>query len=275
MNNTELSQDIELFYVNSSARKSLETLRAYKSTFNLLIEYLNKNNSELNEKSINNWLIDLKENGDSNRTLNRHLYALKAYLKYSKKLELINNIETYVIDIQEQIAIPVIQLKKLLDYCISPFNTLLITILISTGAKICEIAQLKKSDIIEYENFLAIKLWISNKKNKTRFVPIKAEWAIDNIKNSIQELEKGKPLEFIFLGKGVDSLRYSVKEIARSAGMPFIHPHTFRHTYITELFKKGVNIYQIKNLTGLSSAVVRDCVPKETLQDAMNFTPEI
>ena len=278
MNNTELSEDLKIFYEHLADISSKQTVRVYKSSLSMLTTYLKDNNIELSEQSIRNWLTHLKEDGDSNKTLNRHLCALKSYLKFTNKLSMIVNIDSYLTELQEQIAIPIIQLKKLLDYCFGPFEILLITILISTGAKIGEIVALKKEQIIEHEESLILKIPLLKRKKQGFFrtVPIKSEWAVYNIKTSIQELEKGKPLEFIFLGKGSDSLRYTVKEIARRAGTPFIHPHTFRHTYITELYKRGVSIKQIRKLTGLSSTTtVEEYLHREDIQDIFNTTPEL
>jgi site-specific recombinase XerD len=276
MNNIELSEDIEKFYIYINNKNSFQTVRLYKIALGKFISYIKNKNTELNKQSINDWLLTLKDYEYSNTTINIYISALKAYLKYSKQIELINNIEKYIIDIQEPIAMPIIQLKKLLNYCFTALDTLLITILIETGAKMSEIIKLKKEDIIEQDTLLLVKfITIVRKKITTRIIPIKSSWAIDFITNSIQELKIEKSTDYLFTGKSPDSLQYIIKEVARSAGMPFIHPHSFRHTYITELFKKGVTLYQIGKLTGLNPASVRRYLPKETTDEIINFTPEI
>jgi len=276
----KFKEDLKKYYVYLEGRKSKHTIRAYKSTLNNFLLFIVKGKKEPNQQTVQDFLIELKEDGDSSSSLNRHLAAIKSFYKFSHQLDTIKDIESYVTDVEEQEAIPMERLKKLLGICSFPFEQLLITILISTGARIGEIELLCKKDIKFKEDLIILKMTTIKQRrgNVTRQVPVKAKWAMENIKKCLEEIDKNLHLQdtdHVFFDKTANALRHIVKDIGRNGGISRLHPHSFRHSFITEMNKKGVPIKIIQKLVGHSSVTITERYIHQDDDEIIDATPEI
>jgi site-specific recombinase XerD len=276
----KFKEDLKKYYVYLEGRKSPHTIRAYKSTLNNFLLFVVKGKKEPNQQAVQDFLIDLKEDGDSSSSLNRHLAAIKSFFKFSHQLDTIKDIESYTTNIDEQEAIPMDRLKKLLEGCSFPFEQLLITVLISTGARIGEIELLCKRDIKDKGDLIILKMTTikQRKGNVTRQVPIKAKWAMENIRKCLAEIDKQlqlKDTDHVFFNKTANALRHIVKDIGRRSGLARLHPHSFRHSFITEMNKKGVPIKVIQKLVGHSSVTITERYIHQDDDEIIDATPEI
>ena len=138
-------------------------------------------------------------------------------------------------------------------------NYVMIEVLYATGLRISELINLKASDIFFREKFIRV----IGKGNKERVVPI-GETALRQLKIFIRKWkptiktdEKNEP--YIFLNrrgrKITRQLAFSVlKDLALQAGIKkTVHPHTFRHSFATELISRGANIMAVKDMMGHSN----------------------
>ena len=99
--------------------KSENTLRAYKKDIQQLLEFLDKFNLEIKQikdKHIKDYLLDLKRDKISKRSINRKLSSIKSYFRFLERKEYIKeNPSEYVDNIEfEKIILPIFSIKDIL-----------------------------------------------------------------------------------------------------------------------------------------------------------------
>jgi site-specific recombinase XerD len=248
-------ETVELFKSYLQGRKSEHTIRAYGSTLANFLRFAQQ--QEPNKMLVENFLI-LQKKTVNTKTLNRHIFALRSWFKSIGKEDELKNVETFMPTDKKQKVVPIEKLKLLLNHCSTPIQKLLITVLIVTGARIGEIALLKKTDFKKVnEKLMLIHLATSKKRKRdvTRDFPVKADWAIKIIEEALTTITTDN----VFGEANVDNLRYMVKIVGVAGGLPKLHPHQFRHALITELgINKHMDVKIISTLIGHSSVVITE-----------------
>ncbi|HFC76662.1 MAG TPA: hypothetical protein ENJ27_00300 [Candidatus Moranbacteria bacterium] len=278
MANNYLSSLLNNFYEyleieRNRTKKTIENYRHYLKRFlnftkisrpeEITLELIKKYRLYLNRLEDNN--------GDNLKkiTQNYHIIALRSFLKYlakqdipslsSEKIEIGKNpdrdIEFLEPEELERILISArgTSLKKLRDYAI-------LELLFSTGLRVSELTSLDRDSI----NLKTQEFSIRGKGGKTRIVFIS-----DTARNALEKyLEKRVDIDpslFIRVHKSGfakdDDLRLTprsvqriVKHYAKKAGIiKDIHPHTFRHTFATDLLSNGADIRNVQEMLGHSS----------------------
>jgi integrase/recombinase XerD len=146
---------------------------------------------------------------------------------------------------------------SLYSYAETLRNIAVIELLFATGARVSEIAGLKKENI----NIASGTVIIRGKGNKERFIQIcnkETLQALKNYQNTFLERINNSGGFFLInrLGKKLSdqSIRIIVKNLAKKACIQkHITPHVFRHTFATLLLEKDVDIKYIQSLLGHSS----------------------
>ncbi|MFA7081460.1 MAG: tyrosine-type recombinase/integrase [Bacteroidales bacterium] len=136
---------------------------------------------------------------------------------------------------------------------------LMIEVLYGAGLRVSELLNLRISDIYKTQELIKV----IGKGDKERWVPLNkiAFKQIDLfINNTRSKVKPTKGCEqFIFLNqRGGKLSRISafkaIKEVAIVAGIDKnIHPHTFRHSFATELMLAGADIMVVRELMGHAS----------------------
>lgn len=129
----------------------------------------------------------------------------------------------------------------------------------NTGLRASELCNLKIKNIDWNNN----KIEIFGKGGKWRTIPVKQNVLTgDNfpsLNNYMIHHRLDTSKEFLFTGPNGKLLtavmRREFKEVARLAGIPWIHPHSLRHYYATTLLKNGVNVKTVQILLGHSTLV--------------------
>ena len=138
-------------------------------------------------------------------------------------------------------------------------NKAIIETLYGCGLRVSELINLKLSNWYKKDGFIKV----IGKGNKERLIPIgKVTSKVLNIYvNEIrchQKIESGFE-DFIFLNKRGKHLSrvmiFSiVKDIAEKSGFKKnISPHTFRHSFATELVERGANLRAVQEMLGHQS----------------------
>ena len=166
------------------------------------------------------------------------------------------------------------EIERLKEACTSLRDKAIITFLLSTGCRISEACDLNVEDI-DLQNMECTVLGEGNKERKVYLNPV-AELHLEDYLD-----ERGKKEGPLFTGKGSERLqpggvRTMLKKVAERAGVENVHPHRFRRTFATDLWKAGVPVETIRILMGHSNIAttlkyidIDPCGVKQAYQNAM------
>ena len=258
-------------YLIIERNMSLHTIRSYKKTFQILIEYLvNVKGFEIKNITFENVtreiileFLNYLENNKKNsiRTRNQRLASIKSFYQYCAvdEIDNIDNIRKILsIKAKREVKKVILylredELKNLFDNIDTSTNKgrrnlTLLTILYDTAARASEIINLKIDDI-HLENKYII---LTGKCNKQRVVSI-----MEQTKNLLIKYIKENKIEngYLFNKNGKRMNNDFIRDVIKSTNNlnKKISPHTFRHTRAVHLLDKGVNIIYIQELLWHSS----------------------
>jgi len=228
------------------------------------LRYLEKHDINLmdfDEEAVYTHFAKRIRNGALPTTLNHYVKALNAWVQFI-------NIEVKFDQYKENekpIKIPnTEEINLLLKSCSrSKQGKLLKTsifLFANTGMRIAELCDLKLSDIDYHRNTITVL----GKGKKTRVIPVKpyvlTGKQYPSIENYIKYHRYKTSKTYLFTqpnGKIYPKyLRSHFRKAAKSIGCAWIHPHSIRHYYATELLKKGVNVKIVQLLLGHSNVKV-------------------
>lgn len=138
-------------------------------------------------------------------------------------------------------------------------NRAILEVLYSSGLRVSELTELKKSQVYEDVGFLRVV----GKGNKERLVPIGKDALkyLNIYKKEVrayQVVAKGHE-EYVFLNRRGKKLTrvmifLIIKKIAETAGITKnISPHTFRHSFATHLIEGGADLRAVQEMLGHES----------------------
>lgn len=213
-----------------------------------------------------NRLQDRKGRELKTTTQNYHMIALRAFLRYlsfrgvaSLSPEKISIAKT---GDREITFLSADELEKMLnapptDNIVGLRDRALLETLFSTGMRVSEISALNFEDI----NFENGEIAVLGKGKKLRVVflsPSALNWIDQYLKNrgKISESAEGEPL-FISNKKTRLSVRTIERIVTRYAILSGlskkVSPHTFRHSFATDLLSAGADVRSVQSLLGHSS----------------------
>jgi len=251
-------------YLNSYRKFSKNTLVSYQRDLNNFLSFLNDNKifeiNRISKRTIQRFMIYLNDKNLNSRTVSRHLSALRTFFNFLTFNDLIDS------NPMEGIQNPKLpkNIVKFLDegYLNQTLNVLqskenifqdyvILETLYSTGMRVSEICNLKKSDI-DIENGL---IKVSGKGNKVRLIPL-----TERLKNLLLEILKYRNSnDYIFQTKKGGKLypeyieRLVKKYLSEISEDGKVYPHLIRHTFATHLLNRGADIRTIKELLGHQS----------------------
>lgn len=254
---------------------SPNTVKSYKNTFQLLIEYLiNIKKFKLIEINFNNitreiiieFLNYLEESkANTIRTRNQRLAVIKSFYKYCAIDEIhnIDNINKILSIKSKKFTKKVInylteeELKEIFSSIdtttrIGRRDLTILTLLYDTGARASEIINLRFEDIHLEDKYVIL----TGKGNKQRIVPI-----MNKTRDLLNAYFKENDIfEGLILKENAsyELIRYIFKKINQNYTNKTISPHVFRHTRAVHLLNNGVQLIYIKELLGHSSVITTE-----------------
>lgn len=250
---------------------SENTRQCYLDDVKKLINYLNSNNLELKDvtlDTLHNFIAELHDLGISSRSQARIISGIKSFFRFLKLENHIDNNPSLLLEsprigrkLPEVLSIEEIdEMISCIDLSTNEGqrNRAIIETLYSCGLRVSELINLEINKIFLEDEYIVIK----GKGNKERIVPISTV-AIHEI---MLYLEDRKHLDIkpgeeniLFLNRRGRRLTrvmifYIIKQLAELAGIrKEISPHTLRHSFATHLLEGGANLRAIQQMLGHES----------------------
>lgn len=274
MNKQEVDKQIIIKYRQYlKLEKSLSenTVMAYTSDLDKLIQYLKEENINIMDVSLDdleNFAADLRDIGIHPRSQARILSGIRSFFHFLLIEDYIQQDPSELLE-SPQIGkhLPDILSVEEIDNLINAIdrstkegqrNCAILETLYSCGLRVSELCNLKISDLYLDEGFIKVE----GKGSKQRLVPISPK-AIKEIKNYFltrgDGLIKPKFEDYVFIsrfGKNISRIMvfHIIKELADKIGLKkSISPHTFRHSFATHLLEGGANLRAIQCMLGHES----------------------
>lgn len=257
-----------IHFLSFEKRYSVHTITAYQNDIKTFADYLSSHFEvdELEEADsgmIRSWMVQLVQDGQSSRTINRKISALKSFYKFlSKEGHIKSNPTSSLQMLKNPRRLPVYvdqeaingYLDSTLDHSdfISVRDRLIVDLLYATGIRRNELLTLKEGDI-DWSNKI---LKVLGKRNKERQIPL-SERMIHQISEYLilkNQVMKDAAESLIVTNKGRQAypkLIYSVvhQELA-SLTKSKKSPHILRHSFATHMLNNGADLNSIKELLG-------------------------
>ena len=243
-------------------QKDLEVFQNY-----LLDEFSDDNLTDISYSQIRTWIIQLVDEGNSNRTINRKISSLNSYYKFLIKIGDLKHsplAKHKALKVQKKVHIPFSEeeINAVLNSAATHDfealrNKLIVELLYSTGIRRSELINLKINDI----DLVQQQIKVLGKRNKERYIPL-----ISTVQETLKlYLEMRNTLkhivatDFLFLtqkgAKTYGTLVYRVINTYFSEASSKVKksPHILRHSFATHLLSHGADLNAVKELLGHSS----------------------
>ena len=275
-------------YLTSVRKYTDNTVNSYLSDITIFKEYLSSlkiNYLKVDKDIIREYLKVLGNSNYKSSSINRILSSLKNYYDYLEYKHLIeyNPLKDLNRPKKEKRLPNFINnndyeeiIKKSLERTdfIGRRNTLLLELLYSSGIRISEALNIKIRDI----NMGDKSIRILGKGSKMRIVYF-GEYAKEYLEEYLKV--RNSSLEYLFLNKNNTLLtrrgaEYIISNLVKTSLLKKkVTPHTFRHSYATEMLNNGADIRSVQELlghsslstTGIYTHVTNEVVRREYLKD--------
>ena len=247
---------------------SKKTVASYEYDLKDYALFLEKNNLTIkddNDKTLKLYLNYVYDKKISNKSISRHLSSLRTYYDFLKKENIVTeNIFKNVKNPKIEKTIPNFISHDKLNEIFTSFNDsdldirnrLVIELLYATGLRVGELVNIKIKDI----DFGAQSIKVLGKGSKERYVfynnttkEVLKKYLV--VRKKLQKKEN----DYLLLNdKGTPIKEASVRKIIQTTLMKCgikskITPHTFRHTFATDLLNQGLDLVNVKELLGHAS----------------------
>lgn len=254
------------------------TIIFYKNTISSVLKKIGKTADEITTDDLRLYLAYRTQRDKvSYVTANNELRACRSFYVYLSMEEIIDKnpclkIERLKCAKIKKEAFSELDVEKIRLACETRRETAMVELMLSTGCRVSELANIKTEEI---END---KLIVHGKGNKDRTVYLNAK-ALMSIKMYLEERSDNNPYLFaggIFApamssksnrGKAVEwykkpscvspensidkgTVEAMCRKIGRRAGVKNVHPHRFRRTCATFALKRGMPILQVSKMLG-------------------------
>lgn len=237
--------------------RSKGTIAQYVRTCRKLADITHRNYTEMGIYDVRFFLAKESERGLSERSLDNQRANLSAFFQWMVNDEIIpkNPIAALKpIKYKDEVRLPFsdIDVDKLRSACRQPKERALIETLLATGIRVAEISNMKVQDI-DRERLTVHVTHGKGKKERIVFItPVAMRHVLDYLS---RRKEDG---EYLFYNKNHERLeeggiRKILKALEDRAGVTNVHPHRFRRTFATNLYKRGMDIHEIQRLMGHST----------------------
>ena len=270
-------------YIETEKRYSALTVKAYRRDMDRFADYMMKTYemgdlTKANTPMVKSFLVQLKNEGLSNRSINRMISTLKTFYKYCmreglvekspmtgvRNLKLPKNLVKFV----PESDINKVSFENCDDYTIKR-DELLFEILYQTGIRKAELIGLRDGDV----DRMAMRIKVLGKRNKERFIPIGRNLLqmIEHYQTLRNERFETRPDRLLLNDKGEEMTPYFVYNKVHQLleGVTSLRqksPHVLRHTFATHLLDEGASLVAIQKLLGHTDLATTQVYAHNTIE---------
>ena len=258
-----------LHYLIVEKGLSRNTLEAYGHNLNRFLSHLQTKGiqkiEEVGKLDVKAFLLSLKKQGLSTKTVVRNLVALRTFFKFLNQEGILdaNPVEEIESPTVEKTLPEILSLKEVEEIleqpdCQTPLGVrdrAMLELLYATGMRVSELTRLPMNQI----NLEGGYVLLYGKGSKERLVPLGREstqWVTQYLKTARGKLAKGKESPFLFInrsGKPMSRQRFwkNLKTYGLRAGIrKRITPHLFRHSFASHLLERGADLRSVQMMLG-------------------------
>ncbi len=280
-------QEKFLDHLRYEKRYSRYTVQAYEKDLLSFFDFTEREfdvttATDITQSCIRSWMVNLKEQKLTGKTINRKLSVLRSFFKFLLKQGVITTLPTNTIFTQKiSKRLPVFvkekelqELANVLDTSTEDWKSLnakmIVTLFYATGMRLSELITLKEKQIDTSRS----QIKVLGKGNKERVIPVSKE-TLENIydyldikKRELPEAndevllvtEKGKPLYAKYAYLLVNQYLGQVSTLDKKS------PHVLRHSFATHLMNNGADLNAVKELLGHASLAATQVYTHNTIE---------
>ena len=235
--------------------KAEGTIRQYLRTLRKLEEAVNKPFTKMKTDDIRYFLGGMKMRGSKNSHIENQRSYISAFFQWlfdEEEIEKNPCRKIKTIKVEEEIRLPfsAVEIDKLRTSCRRQIDRAIIELLLSSGVRREELCNLKVCDINLEKRTVSVR---DGKGGKDRMTYI-SDIAAQHIRLYLKGRKTVGPYLFVpQSGReqyGDGSIWNIVHKLGKKANVDDVHPHRFRRTFATDLYKRGMDIASISKLMG-------------------------
>lgn len=237
--------------------RSQGTITQYIRSCKQLADITQKNYTEMGIYDVRFFLAKLAERGLSERTRDNQRANISAFFQWMVNEEFIPKnpiaaLKTIKYKEEVRLAFSDVEVDRIRSACKKPKERALVEILLTTGVRVNEASNLKVDDINKDTCAVHVRHGKGNKERITYTTPV----AMRHVSAYICSRKEAG--EMLFYNKNHKQLepggiRTILNTIAKRAGVFDVHPHRFRRTFATNLYRRGMDVHEIQRLMGHSN----------------------
>lgn len=237
-------------------RLSPRTAKTYLYCINRFLDWTKKDLGKISKKDVRIFLEKLSEENKSGNTMNVYHMALRFLFENVLEKRMWIDIKYSKIPERIQIFLTREEVNRLLNSIHNWKHRLMIEFLYGSGLRVFELINMKIKDLNLEKDFGFVR---NGKGGKDRIIVL-PRIVREKIKNLI-EIEKLSEDDYIFITNrekkySVRSIQQLIRKSAKISGLKNwkeIHPHTFRHSFATQLISNGYDVSQVQGILGHKS----------------------
>ncbi len=259
--NENIKQAITAFksHLASQGRASA-TILAYSKDIEQLVDHVLKqgksNLDTITKEDIDSFKDHLSTNGYTTKSVSRKINSIKSFFAYSQANGLISenpslNVTHPKYDVKPPRILNKIEYRALRDACREDLRmAAIVELLLQTGMRISELANLKISDIDTTSNQITIRAYESHPE---RVIPLNQP-----VKEALIRYLETRPKSgntYVFITKTgnaflIRNIRSNLDRYFRLAGIENAKVNDLRHTFIAQQLGSGSPLVYISKLVG-------------------------